>query len=143
MWSVETRSRVSRYCRSHSSMASHRSSVGVRFHCRQRLQTTHSRPRSESNASRRPMGKCSMVSLASSAAWQKMHVEYIPSEYVRRYGHRRGCLLTNQEECHAEDHVHGKQQESLEPGRLTVVRNRVHAERHRGDCDQLDRVLEH
>src|SRR4029453_18444083 len=73
-------------------MASQRSSLGVRFPCRPRLQMTQSRPRSESNARRRPMGKCSMVSLASSAAWQKMHVEYIRFEYVGLYGGWRALL---------------------------------------------------
>lgn len=70
--SVDTRSLVARNRRSHSSMASHRSSIGVRFHCAHRVHTTHSRPFSPSNASRRPTGKCSATSFVPRWVWQKM-----------------------------------------------------------------------
>ena len=37
---------------------------------------THSRPLAESNARRRPTGKCSMASFAPRCRWQKRQTEY-------------------------------------------------------------------
>jgi len=75
--SVDMRSRVARNLRSQSSMASHRSSSGERFHRSQCVQTTQSRPRAGSNANRRPTGNASITGFVPSDAWQKMHVENI------------------------------------------------------------------
>ena len=50
--------------------------MGVRFQRSHFRQTTHSRPRAESNASRRPTGNGSTDSLVPRLEWQKMHVEY-------------------------------------------------------------------
>jgi hypothetical protein len=74
MLSVDTRARVLRYSRSHSSIASHRSSSGDRFHRRQCGHTAQSLPLAASNASREPTGKCSTTSLLPSRPWQKRHV---------------------------------------------------------------------
>ena len=77
MLSVETRTVVPRKVRSHSSIASQRSSSGERFHREQWWHTTHSRPFAASNASRRRSGKCSTVSFAPRLSLQNRHVEYI------------------------------------------------------------------
>jgi hypothetical protein len=62
--------------RSHSSIASHRSSNGERFQRRQSVQTTQSRPRPASKASRRPTGNDSTSVFAPRCALQKRQVEY-------------------------------------------------------------------
>src|SRR3954470_15458050 len=80
MLSVDTRSLVSRYERSHSSIASHRSSSGVRFHLSHLRHTTQSRPFAPSKASRRPTGKCSIASLAPRSDLQNRQVEYMGSD---------------------------------------------------------------
>src|SRR5687767_8281519 len=77
MLSVDARIRVPSNRRSHSSMASHRSSRGERFQRSQVRHTTQRRPFEESNASRRPTGKCSIASLAPSGEWQKRQVLYM------------------------------------------------------------------
>ena len=77
MFSVLVRMVVARKRRSHSSTASQRSSSGVRFQRLHDPHTTHSRPFSASNASRRPTGKCSMLSFSPSREPQKMQVEYM------------------------------------------------------------------
>src|SRR5215208_4098118 len=84
MLSVEARRRVSRKDRSHASIASHRSSSGVRFHCPQCTHTAHSRPFAASKARRRPKGKCSMTSFAPRLASQKRQAEYITQETRRQ-----------------------------------------------------------
>src|SRR5688500_15928154 len=76
MLSVDARIRVPSNRRSHSSMASQRSSRGERFHRSQVRHTTHRRPFAESNASRRPTGKCAIASLAPRGAWQKRQLLY-------------------------------------------------------------------
>ena len=73
---VDARWCVPRYSRSHCSIASHRSSSGVRFQRPHFAQTTHSLPFAPSNASRLPTGKCSTASFLPSDEWQKMQVEY-------------------------------------------------------------------
>ena len=75
--SVEALSLVPRKSRSHSSNASQRSSSGVRFHRSHFRHTTQSRPLWGSNASRRPTGNDSIISLLPSGRLQKMQVEYI------------------------------------------------------------------
>src|SRR6185503_8607699 len=75
--SVDTRWRASRDSFSADSIASHRSSSGVRFHRSQLGHTTHSRPFAESNESRFPTGKVSKVSFLPSGLLQKRQVEYI------------------------------------------------------------------
>ena len=79
MLSVEARMGVSRKIRSHVSIASQRSSSGVRFHRRHLLHTTHSRPFAGSNASRRPTGNSSTTSLEGRGFLQKMQVVYTRS----------------------------------------------------------------
>src|SRR3954470_4982916 len=81
MLSVETRSRVSRNRRSHSSIASHRSSSGERFHRSHFRQTTHNRPFAASNASRLPTGNDSTTSFVPRPALQKRHVAYTWERY--------------------------------------------------------------
>src|SRR4051812_30840517 len=81
MLSVETRSRVSRKRRSHSSIASHRSSSGERFHRSHFRQTTHNRPFAASNASRLPTGNDSTTSFVPRPALQKRHVAYTWERY--------------------------------------------------------------
>ena len=66
-----------RKARSHSSIASHRSSSGVRFHRSHLRQTTQSRPFAASNARRRPTGKCSTASLWPRSLLQKRQVRYM------------------------------------------------------------------
>src|SRR3954468_17353416 len=51
-------------------------------------------------------------------------------------------LLRNEKEGQREEQVYGEQHHTLEPGRLTVLRDRVDDERRAGDRDQLDRILE-
>ena len=60
-----------------SSIASQRSSSGERFQRPQWWHTTHSRPFAESNARRRPTGKCSIVSFVPRSFAQNRHVEYM------------------------------------------------------------------
>jgi len=66
MFDVVQRTRVARKRRSHSSIASQRSSSGDRFHRPQAPHTTQRRPSAASNASRRPTGNGSMLSFAPS-----------------------------------------------------------------------------
>src|SRR5690348_7143950 len=77
MLSVDTRCRASRNSFSADSIASQRSSSGVRFHRSQLEQTTQSLPFAASNASRLPTGKVSKVSLVPSGLLQKRQVEYM------------------------------------------------------------------
>ena len=74
--SVDMRSRVPRNRRSDSSIASHRSSSGVRFQRPQRVQITQSRPFFGSNASRRPTGKVGRRWFAPRSVWQNRQVVY-------------------------------------------------------------------
>ena len=76
MLSVDTRLRVSRNNRSQLSIASHRSSRGVRFHFSHFRHTAQSLPRRWSNASRRPMGNVSIASFEPSDWLQNRQVEY-------------------------------------------------------------------
>src|SRR5439155_22023565 len=86
MFDVETRMNVARKRRSHSSIASQRSSSGLRFHRPQAEHTAHRRPFSASKASRSPMGKCSTDSFSPSAALQNRQVEYIAGSGKREAG---------------------------------------------------------
>jgi len=47
------------------------------------MRTAHNRPRSASNANRRPMGKCSMLWFAPSDVWQMRQVENTGARCVR------------------------------------------------------------
>ena len=98
MCSVDTRSLVPRNSRSHSSIASHRSSSGVRIHRSHPRQTTHNRPFSLSNASRRPTGNRSITSLVPSGPEQNRQVEYkrLAGRYRAQTGIvRSGPAITN------------------------------------------------
>ena len=79
--------------RSPRSIASQRSSSGVRFHRRHLLHTTHSRPFAGSNASRRPTGNSSTTSFEGSGRLQNMHVVYMGigrAQLTRSEGVQRG-----------------------------------------------------
>ena len=98
MFSVEARTGVSRKMRSHSSIASHRSSSGVRFQRLHFRQTTHSLPFSASKASRRPTGKCWITSLEPRERVQNMQVRYTAAqpfagEFERGVDRRAGEAL--------------------------------------------------
>src|SRR3954468_15061360 len=85
IWSVETRRRVARKGRSHSSIASHRSSSGDRFQRSHLRHTTQSRPFAASNANRLPTGNDSTTSFVPRLALQKRQVEYTSQRYGAYY----------------------------------------------------------
>ena len=87
------RSRVPRNSRSASSIASQRSSSGVRFQRPQRVQITHSRPFFGSNASRRPTGNVGRKWFAPRSVWQKRQVVYNGELGVGPRGVWRAALL--------------------------------------------------
>ena len=67
--------------------------IGVRFHRRHLLHTTHSRPFAGSNASRRPTGNSSTTSFEGSGRLQNMHVVYMGigrAQLTRSEGVQRG-----------------------------------------------------
>src|SRR4029079_10005108 len=70
------RSRVPRNIFSDSSIASQRSSRGVRFQRPHLVQITHSRPFFGSNASRRPTGNVGRWEFAPGSVWQKRQEVY-------------------------------------------------------------------
>lgn len=90
--SVATRSFVSRKRRSASSIASHRSSNGVRFHRSQRRQTIQRRPFAVSKATRRPIGSAPRSSFLPSAWWQNRQAEYRGSSGLGCWGSGAGLL---------------------------------------------------
>src|ERR1041385_775990 len=105
MLSVDMRRRVPRKSRSLSSIASHRSSSGVRFHRPQRVHTTHSLPFFVSNANRRPTGKVGRKWLAPRSEWQKRQVVYIDAEEREQLRARK----PNGEEPKGEDNEQRRQ----------------------------------
>src|SRR5580765_4813574 len=82
MLSVHTRTGVERKRHSHSSMASQRSSIGVRFQRWQMGHTTQSRPFAASKAKRTPTRQLLIVAFAPNAPQQKRQWENMP-----QYGH--------------------------------------------------------
>src|ERR1044071_5183651 len=85
MLSVETLSRVEEKRRSHCSIASQRSSSGVRFQRSHLRQMTQRRPLAASKARRRPVGNDSITSFEPRSEWQNRQVVYISALTTARY----------------------------------------------------------
>lgn len=94
MFSVDMRTRVPRKSSSHASIASHRSSSGVRFQRWQRRQTTQRRPLAASNASLRPTGNSSNTSFAPRVFLQNIHALYMVPPNSQSYLTSAGTLFT-------------------------------------------------
>ena len=52
-------------------------------------------------------------------------------------------IRSGEEKGDPEHGIHTDQEHALEPGRFTVIRDRVHDERSTGDGEEVDRILEH